>query len=110
MDQARLFFDAFFQGCDRYVPIFDPTYDTFESVRSRSALLFDAILTIGCGVLSDADSHLCHVLNLHLKKNLSLVIVDAEHATLETVQALLVIVCYVSERALLPCVCDQDGD
>ena len=100
-EQASLFFDAFFQGCDRYVPIFDPSHDTFESIGSRSALLFNAIVTIGCGVLSDADSELCHRLNFHLKRVLNLVIVSPDHASLETVQALLVIACYVAERSLL---------
>ncbi|OAL19638.1 hypothetical protein AYO20_11613 [Fonsecaea nubica] len=101
LDQAELFFNAFFQGCDRYVPIFDALHDTFESISSRSALLFNAIITIGCGVLSDADSQICHLLNFHLKKMLNLVIVNPEHASLETIQALLVTACYTSERSLL---------
>lgn len=100
-EQAQLFFGAFFQGCDRYVPIFDPLHDTFDSIRSRSALLFNAIITIGCGVLSDANSQICHLLHFHLKKMLNLVIVSPDYASLETVQALLVIACYVSERSLL---------
>jgi len=33
---------------DKYVPLFDPTFDTFESVRERSVVLFDTICTIGC--------------------------------------------------------------
>jgi hypothetical protein len=101
LDQARLFFNAFFQGCDRYVPIFDPHHDSFESISNRSSLLFNAILTVGCGVMSDADSHLCNLLQFHLKKLLNLVIVTPEYASLETVQALLVTACYVSERSLL---------
>lgn len=32
---------------DRYIPVFDPEYDTFVSVRSRSMILFNAICTIG---------------------------------------------------------------
>lgn len=101
LDQARLFFDAFFQGCDRYVPIFDPSHDTFESISNRSSLLFNAILTVGCSVMSDADSQLCNLLQFHLKKLLNLVIVTPEYTSLETVQALLVTACYVSERSLL---------
>ncbi|ETI23875.1 hypothetical protein G647_05682 [Cladophialophora carrionii CBS 160.54] len=100
-EQAQLFFGAFFQGCDRYVPIFDPVHDTFESISARSALLFNAIITIGCGVLSDADSQIGHLLNFHLKKMLNLVIVSPDLTSLETVQALLVTACYVSERSLL---------
>lgn len=100
-EQAEMFFNAFFQGCDRYVPIFDPLHDTFNSISARSALLFDAIITVGCGVLSDADSQICHLLNFHLKKILNLVIVSPDHASLETVQALLVTACYTSERSML---------
>jgi hypothetical protein len=35
---------------DRYIPIFDPEYDTFDSIRSRSSILLNAICTIGCMV------------------------------------------------------------
>jgi len=33
---------------DKYVPVFDPRYDTFESVRERSSMLFDVICVVGC--------------------------------------------------------------
>lgn len=33
---------------DKYVPVFDPRYDTFESVRERSSMLFDVICAVGC--------------------------------------------------------------
>jgi hypothetical protein len=33
---------------DKYVPVFDPRYDTFESVRERSPMLFDVICSVGC--------------------------------------------------------------
>lgn len=36
---ARTWFTTFFQGCDRFVPVFDPSHDTFESVRGDQALL-----------------------------------------------------------------------
>jgi uncharacterized Zn finger protein (UPF0148 family) len=100
-EQAELFFGAFFQGCDRYVPIFDPAHDTLDSISSRSPFLSNAIVTVGCGVLSEADSQICHLLNVQLKKMVNLVIVKPELASLETVQALLVIACYASERSLL---------
>lgn len=32
------------------MPIFDPQYDTFGSIRSRSSILLNAICTIGCMV------------------------------------------------------------
>lgn len=100
-EQAELFFNAFFQGCNAFVPIFDPLYDSFESINARSALLSNAIVTVGCGVLSDADSQTSNMLNFHLKKMLNLVIINPEYASLETVQALLVMACYSSERSLI---------
>lgn len=33
---------------DKYVPVFDPRYDTFDSVRGRSPMLFDVICAVGC--------------------------------------------------------------
>jgi hypothetical protein len=45
---------------DRYVPVFDPEYDTFESIRSRSGMLFDAICTIGCRAENGMSSHSTH--------------------------------------------------
>ncbi|KAK4942596.1 hypothetical protein LTR10_017725 [Elasticomyces elasticus] len=100
-EQTELFFNAFFQGCDRYVPIFDPLYDSFESINARSTLLANAIVTVGCGVLSEADSQTSNMLNFNLKKMRNLVIINPEYASLETVQALLVMACYSSERSLI---------
>lgn len=46
-----LFQDSYLNAIqDRYIPIFDPEYDTFDSVRSRSSILLNAICTIGCMV------------------------------------------------------------
>lgn len=44
---ARTWFSAFFEGCDRFVPVFDPRMDTFESLRRRSSILFDVIIVYG---------------------------------------------------------------
>jgi hypothetical protein len=30
------------------VPVFDPEFDTFASVRARSGMLFDTICAVGC--------------------------------------------------------------
>jgi hypothetical protein len=97
---ATLYFAAWFQGCDRFVPIFDPSYDTAESIRSRSSLLFNAICTIGC-TLSNTDIQTSHMLNFELKKMLNQVVMTRETQPLETVQALLVVACYSNERSLL---------
>ncbi|KAK5280682.1 hypothetical protein LTR40_005985 [Exophiala xenobiotica] len=101
IEQAELFFGAFFQGCDRYVPVFDPHHDSFQSISTRSSLLFDAILAIGSGVLGDDSSQVSNMLNFQLKKMINLAIVRPEYACLETVQALLIIACYSAERSLI---------
>ncbi|EMR67465.1 putative c6 zinc finger domain protein [Eutypa lata UCREL1] len=100
ISQARGFWDSFFRGCDRFVPVFDPSYDTFESVRLRSSFLFNAICTVGCPV-SGTDTQLPHALNFELKKQLNQVVITHETASLEAIQALLVIACYSPERSLV---------
>ena len=99
IEKAREAFDAFFRGCDRFVPVFDPVHDTFESVRSRSSILFNAICSTGCTV-SD-ETQLPRVLAAGLKKQLNQVVLLQEPKCLETVQALLVIACYSADRSLI---------
>ena len=86
--QAMHYFNCFFKGCDRYVPIFDSS-DGFAAVRLRSSLLLNAICAVGCGISGDAvvDSRMLHV---RLKRWLTTVILSPHNHTLETVQALLV--------------------
>lgn len=100
-EQALLYFSTFFQGCDHYVPVFDPEFDTFESVKSRSSVLFGAICTIGCRIQMGADSQQWRLLNFQLKRMLNCSLSVTNNASLETVQALLVQACYSAERSLL---------
>ncbi|KAH6913825.1 hypothetical protein BKA70DRAFT_1259564 [Coprinopsis sp. MPI-PUGE-AT-0042] len=57
--EARDLFNIFFSGCHLFIPLFDPSYDTYESLSERSPWTFDAILAIaakirsGNGPLSD---------------------------------------------------------
>ncbi|KAL3459770.1 hypothetical protein BJX64DRAFT_199504 [Aspergillus heterothallicus] len=101
LDYAVDCFTTFFQGCDRYIPIFDPRYDTFESVRYRSSILLNAICTIGSRVESRAGSQLSDLLQTELKKWINVVIQNETLNCLESVQALLVIACYSAERSLI---------
>lgn len=100
-EQAGLYFDTFFHGSDRYVPVFDPQHDTAQSVRARSSLLFSAICTVGCRALNGTDSQQWRLLNFHMKRILNAAMMMPSMASLETVQALLVRACYTSERSLL---------
>lgn len=101
LDQAYSYFLTFFQGCDRYVPVFDPEYDSVESVRSRSSILFSAICTVGCRALSGTDSQQWRLLNFHLRRTINAAISVPAMLSLETIQALMVRACYTSERSLL---------
>ncbi|KAL2840605.1 hypothetical protein BJX68DRAFT_258430 [Aspergillus pseudodeflectus] len=83
-----------------YIPIFDPRYDTFESVRYRSSILLNAICTIGSRVEARAGQ-LSDLLQTELKKWINVVIQNETLNCLESVQALLVIACYSAERSLI---------
>ncbi|KAM9876218.1 hypothetical protein VDGL01_09671 [Verticillium dahliae] len=98
---ATSYWAAFFSGCDRFVPVFDPRFDSMESIRSRSSLLFGAICSVGCRVVNGADSRQWHVLSFQTQRMLNAAITTPTKATPETIQALLVRACYVNERSLL---------
>ncbi|KAF5666090.1 hypothetical protein FHETE_6391 [Fusarium heterosporum] len=99
-EEAELYFNAFFSGCNRYVPIFDPGYDSMEAIRSRSDLLFTTICSVGCRVLNGTTFR-WRALALSTQRKLNAAIVNPAMGSLETVQALLVQACYAGERALL---------
>lgn len=100
-EQARLWFWTFFHGCDRFVPIFDPAHDTYDSVKGRSSILFDILVIFGCraseGLLSKAYQSLYHL----LKKHTSELILIRTGAPLERIQALLVIASYSEAGAVI---------
>ncbi|KAK4032267.1 hypothetical protein C8A01DRAFT_20637 [Parachaetomium inaequale] len=106
-EAAASYFSTFFSGCERYVPVFDPLYDTLESVRRRSTLLFSALCWVGCRVSTGSESYQSRVLGVHTQRMLNVAIAAApsrggtQTSYLETVQALLVRACYAPERSLL---------
>ncbi|CZR53510.1 uncharacterized protein PAC_03389 [Phialocephala subalpina] len=100
-DDAVLYFGTFFQGCDKYVPIFDPRYDTFDSVRQRSSMLFDIICAVGCRAEHGPGSEQYQLLSNATKGPLCEVILGAIPKSLETVQALIVHASYSEKGWLL---------
>ncbi|KAJ7188263.1 hypothetical protein C8R46DRAFT_1054167 [Mycena filopes] len=44
--EARELYNIFFAGCHLFIPLFDPVYDTYESVMERTPWTFDAILAV----------------------------------------------------------------
>ncbi|KAF5585069.1 hypothetical protein FPANT_7650 [Fusarium pseudoanthophilum] len=99
-DEAQLYFNAFFSGCDRYVPVFDQRFDTIEAIQSQSPLLYITICSVGCRVLNGTSSR-WRALALQTQRMLNAAIVNPLMGSLETVQAILVQACYAGERALL---------
>ncbi|GAT21638.1 C6 zinc finger domain protein [Aspergillus luchuensis] len=102
-----------------YIPVFDPDIDTFNSVRARSSILFNAICTIGSRVeistldtessgISDksltipgSGSQIPDLLHAELKRSINVVIQNKNLNCLESVQALLIVACYSAERSLI---------
>ena len=44
--EARELYHIFFSGCHLFIPLFDPSYDTYEGLKERSPWCFDAILAV----------------------------------------------------------------
>ncbi|KAF5393330.1 hypothetical protein D9757_000582 [Collybiopsis confluens] len=44
--EARELYNIFFAGCHLFIPVFDPSYDTYESLMERTPWTFDAILAV----------------------------------------------------------------
>ncbi|KAF2160165.1 hypothetical protein M409DRAFT_29461 [Zasmidium cellare ATCC 36951] len=103
---ARLWFVTFFQGCDRFVPVFDPSTDTFESVKARSSILFDIIVSYGCraatGVLSRQYQMLYSLLRRHTSDLILRLSASQDRPPpLEDIQALMTIASYSDSGAVL---------
>jgi hypothetical protein len=47
---------SFFSGCHYFIPLFDPTYDTYENLSERSPWTFDAILAVAGKIKSGNGS------------------------------------------------------
>lgn len=50
------FLHSFFSGCHLFIPLFDPAYDTYESLTERSPWTFDAILAVAGKIRSGNGS------------------------------------------------------
>jgi len=48
--EARELYHIFFSGCHLFIPLFDPSYDTYEALKERTPFCFDAILAVASKV------------------------------------------------------------
>lgn len=100
-EQARIWFRTFFEGCDRFVPLFDPTYDTYTSVKHRSGVLFDVIVTYGCRAAVGSVSKEYQILYNSVRRHTSDLILRRHGHSIETIQALLILATYSDSGAIL---------
>ena len=101
LESAVAYFQNFFIGCDRFVPVFDPDFDTFGSVRARSYMLFDIICTVGCRMTTGPSSQIYQLLDNDSKRRVCEVLVGSVAASLEAVQALLIVASYLEKGWML---------
>jgi hypothetical protein len=101
VDSAAMYFQNFFMGCDRFVPVFDPHFDTFDSVRGRSSMLFDTICTVGCKMTTGPSSQVYQLLNKDSKTRVCEVLVGSVAASLESIQSLLIVASYSEKGCML---------
>ena len=45
-----MYITSFFAGCHLFLPLFDPAYDTYESLTERTPWTFDAILAVAARI------------------------------------------------------------
>ncbi|KAF2118088.1 hypothetical protein BDV96DRAFT_569214 [Lophiotrema nucula] len=101
-DQAALWFQSFFSGSHNFVPIFCSRTDTMESVSTRSAFLFDAIVGIGCRAEEGFNSPIFRRLQMRLREHLShALIYSPSTPSLEDIQAITIMASYSENGFIL---------
>ncbi|KAK0257717.1 hypothetical protein LTS09_007330 [Friedmanniomyces endolithicus] len=98
---AQVWFNTSFDGCNRFVPVFDPAHDTYSSVRERSTVLFDVLITFGCKAGNESLANECRKLHHVVRQHISDITLHDTEASLESVQALLVVASYSDSGAIL---------
>ncbi|KAF1937038.1 hypothetical protein EJ02DRAFT_386375 [Clathrospora elynae] len=93
-DQAKLWFKSFFSGSQYLVPIFCEDHDNIASVCSRSATLFDAIVSIGCRAEEGFTSPTYRQLQSRVRDHITNLLINTNIVTLEDVQTITLSAAY----------------
>ncbi|KAJ4311488.1 hypothetical protein N0V94_007929 [Neodidymelliopsis sp. IMI 364377] len=93
-DDAFAYFTSFFAGSHYLVPIFSEDSDSIASVASRSAYLFDAIVSVGCRAEQGFHSATLRQLQNNLREHLTALLVSTDQPKLEDVQAITLMAAY----------------
>lgn len=86
------------------VPIFDPRADSYESVRSRSSVLFDIIVGYGARAAHGPMSEAYRAMHSLLRQRTSDLVLKqsgSSVASVEDVQALLIVASYSESGSVL---------
>ena len=101
-DEARYLFDLYFSGSHAFLPIYDPLYDTWDSLRLRSPFRLSAIIAVGARVRDGGGtvSEVQRASTEHARK-IGLGTMWTPVARIEAVQAMLVLAAF-SQNGWLP--------
>jgi len=101
-DEARYLFDLYFSGSHAFLPIYDPLYDTWDSLRLRSPFSLSAIIAVGARVRDGGGtvSEVQRASTEHARK-IGLGTMWTPVARIEAVQAMLVLAAF-SQNGWLP--------
>ncbi|KAF2624821.1 hypothetical protein BU25DRAFT_398596 [Macroventuria anomochaeta] len=90
-------------GCDFHylVPIFSESSDVITSVASRSAFLFDAIVSVGCRAEQGLNSPVFRQLQSGLCEHLTYLLITCEQPCLEAIQAITLMAAYSENGYML---------
>lgn len=101
-DEARQLYDLYFSGSNAFLPIYDPVYDTWDSLRLRSPFSLSAIIAVGARVRDGggAVSEVQRASTEHARK-IGLGTMWTPVARIEAVQATLVLAAF-SQNGWLP--------
>lgn len=100
-DDAFAWFTSFFAGSHYLVPIFSESSDVIASVASRSAFLFDAIVSVGCRAEQGFNSPVFRQLQSGLREHLTSLLITCEQPSLEAVQAITLMAAYSENGYML---------
>ena len=76
------------------MPIFCEKHDTLVSVSSRSVILFDAIVSIGCRAEEGFDSLIYRQLQSRVRDHLTGLLIHMQTPDLEDIQAITLLAAY----------------
>ncbi|CAA9963374.1 C6 zinc finger domain containing protein [Pyrenophora teres f. maculata] len=93
-EQATHWFQSFFSGSQYLVPIFCERHDTITSVSSRSAILFDAIVSIGCRADEGFNTAIYRQLQARVRDHITYLIINTSVPTIEDIQAITLVAAY----------------